>query len=84
MANARIAEICFQHMVTPEEFFGPLRSRHLVAARKAAIDVLREAGLSLNACARLIKRDKSTVYYWVHPRIRDRKREHMRKRRCAA
>lgn len=68
-----IDAVCCLHNVSREEFFGPRTTRRIVAARKAAIDALRARKLSVEAIARIIKRNRSTVQYWVYPGIHERR-----------
>lgn len=76
-----VLDICHERLILPEEFFGPRRNKRLVEARKAAIEAFRAAGFSLRGTARMIRRDHTTVCYWLHPKWRDRKRNKMRQYR---
>lgn len=74
-----ILAICREHLITPEEFFGNRRTRRLTSARKMAIELLRAKGLSLMGCARLIRRDRETIRYWLYPKVRDQRRTRMKR-----
>ena len=69
-----IPTICCEHQVTQGEFFGPMQNRKVVEARRAAIEALRAKGLSLMACARLMKRDRETIRYWCNSDARAQRR----------
>jgi hypothetical protein len=65
-----VLTVCEEMGVSSAEFFGPGRSRRLTKARLVAIERLREAGFSVRATARLIKRNYATVMYWIRPEYR--------------
>jgi chromosomal replication initiation ATPase DnaA len=83
MANAHVVAACIENKISLDDFFGTLRSRRILAARRAAIIRLRSLGLSYRACARIMKRDHTMIRYWVKEKVRDRKRETMRARKQA-
>lgn len=68
-----IEAVCRLHLVTREEFFGPSTTKRIVAARKTAIDALRAKGLSADSIARIVRRNRSTVQYWLYPTIHERR-----------
>lgn len=68
-----IEAVCRLHLVTREEFFGPRTTKRIVAARKMAIDAMRAKGLSVEAIARVMKRNRSTIQYWVYPGVHQRR-----------
>lgn len=78
MQQSIVLQICAQHKVHPVEFFGPGRDRRLSRTRRAAILALKRAGFSNAAVARLIKRNYSTVQYWLHPDYRARRATYFR------
>jgi len=77
MANAHVLAACKENKVSLEDFFGPLRSRRILAARRAAILRLRSLGLSYRACGRIIGRDHTMVRYWMRDEVREQKRKTM-------
>lgn len=73
-----VLSVCEQHQVSPAAFFGKGRTKKLSEARRAAIEALASAGFGTHATARLIKRDTSTVIYWLNQSSRDRRRNYIR------
>ena len=82
MNQSIVLQICERHGIAPELFFSPMRSRKLAACRRDAIVALYGAGFNQRAIGRLIRRDASTVKYWLHPKARKRKLAVMRKRKA--
>jgi hypothetical protein len=73
-----VLTVCEQHQVSPADFFGKGRTKKLSEARRAAIEALADAGFGTHATARLVKRDTSTVIYWLKQSARDRRRNYIR------
>jgi transposase len=68
-----IEAVCKLHGITPAEFYGRSTTKRIVAARKDAIDALRVKNLSVDAIARIMRRNRSTIQYWVYPGIHERR-----------
>lgn len=77
MTRSIVLTICEQHRIRPEEFFGKSRCQKLSACRRDAILALYEAGFSVSGCARMIRRNVSTVHYWLKPANRDHRKKSM-------
>ena len=77
MANPHVVAACLENKVSLKDFFSSLRSRPIVAARRAAILRLRSLGLSYRACGRIIGRDHTMVRYWIRDEVREQKRKTM-------
>lgn len=77
-----VPDVCKTFGISREEFYARRRTPELIEARCAAIWALRNAGMSTKAIARMVKRDHTTICYWLHPEWRERKREVMRRRRA--
>lgn len=71
-----IKDVLREHMLHADDFFGTLRHRHLVKARRAAALRLRDAGYSCTQSARMMKRNHTTVLNYL-----DKMPEAKRKRR---
>jgi hypothetical protein len=67
-----IGGIMAAHGVGPKDLFSRCRISHVVAARRAAIMALIDAGYSNAAASRLMKCHQSTIGYW---RYLDRRRK---------
>jgi hypothetical protein len=80
MNESIVLTVCRECGVTAEDFFGPLRDRHLTNARRIAVERLLAAGFSFRACSRLIRRNYSTVQYWVKPAYREHRKARYRLR----
>ena len=78
MNRSIVLNVCEQHQVSPADFFGKGRTKKLSEARRAAIEALAEAGFGTHATARLVKRDTSTVIYWLKQSARDRRKAYLR------
>ena len=70
--RAILKEVMDRRGVGPKDFFGAGRMKHIVLARRTAIKVLKAEGFSSAAIARLMKRNVSTVDYWIKPEYRAR------------
>lgn len=79
MTQSIVLTVCREHRVRPDEFFSRRTDRKFVRCRVEAIKRLREAGFSQAGIARMVRREYSTVRYWLHPEYRERRRE-----RCSA
>lgn len=73
MNKSIVLTVCEELNVTPENFFGPRRKKQLTHARRVAIQRLHDAGFSYMAVARLIRRNYSTVQYWIHADYREQR-----------
>jgi hypothetical protein len=73
MSGSIVLEVCRECKVHPAEFFGPGRDRRLSNARRLAIQKLKEAEFNNAAIARLMRRNYSTIQYWLHPEYRERR-----------
>jgi hypothetical protein len=60
-----------KHRVGPKDFFGPSRFAHVVAARRAATLRLQADGMRVPMIARVMRRDRSSVRYWLRPDYRE-------------
>lgn len=75
MTHPIIKDVLRDHGLKEEEFFGRCRKPFLVAARKSAAIRMHRAGLSRGIIARLVRREKSTIVYYID-------KEHRAKRRA--
>lgn len=73
MTESIVLTVCRELKIHPTEFFGNKRERRLSAARRIAIERLKAAGFNNAAVARLMKRNYSTIQYWLHPEYRERR-----------
>lgn len=73
MSKSVVLTICEEYGITAEEFFGPRRDWRLTHARRVAIERLVEAGLNGKGIAAAIRRNYSTVQYWLHPEYREQR-----------
>ncbi len=73
MSESIVLTVCRELRVHQNEFFGPGSDRRLTKARRIAIKKLQEAEFNNKAIARLIRRNYSTVQYWLHPEYRKRR-----------
>jgi IS30 family transposase len=83
MTKSIVLEVCAELDIPPHEFFGPMRDRRLTNSRRVAVERLHEAGFSYKAAARLIKRNYSTVQYWLKPEYRASRVEYYRRYHAA-
>lgn len=74
MTKSIVLTVCEQHQISPAAFFGKGRTQKLSHARRDAIVALSAAEFGTQAIARLIKRDTSTVIYWLNQTSRDRRK----------
>jgi len=74
IGKAIVKQVILESGIGSKDFFGTSRTRHLVRARRKAIKRLKAAGFSDAATARIMKRNVSTVQYWLHPEYRERSR----------
>ncbi len=70
--RAIIRDVMQSRRIGVKDFFGASRMTHLVNARRIAIMRLKKAGFNDAAIARLMKRNYSTVRYWLRPDYRQR------------
>lgn len=78
MTESIVVQVCRELKIRPDEFFGNGRDRRLTRARRIAIKRLIAAGFSMAGAARMIRRNYSTVRYWVHPKLREAHNEYAR------
>ena len=78
MNRSIVLTVCEQHQISPAAFFGNGRTRKLSHARRDAIGALSDAGFGTHAISRLVKRDTSTVIYWLNQTSRDRRKLRLR------
>ena len=71
MTKSIVLTVCEECGITAEDFFGPNRDKRLTNARRIAVERLHEAGFSYKSAARLIRRNYSTVQYWLKPEYRE-------------
>jgi len=78
--KAIIKGVLLDRDITADEFFGRGAEREIVRARVEAIQRMSAAGMTNAAIARLVKRDHTTVGYWLRPERRaHRKAYHARR-----
>ncbi len=77
-----VLDICWQHKISPDDFFGPSRSQRLAGCRRDAILALRAAGFTVEGCARMVRRHVSTVHYWLKPHNRAQRLKAMLERKA--
>jgi hypothetical protein len=82
MTHPVVLEICKTRGISADDFFGPLKSQVLAASRCEVIGILRDRGLSKAVCARIVRRNVSTVHYWLNPVIRSHRLASMRTRKA--
>lgn len=70
MTKSIVLEVCRECEVDPADFFGASRNPKVMGARRIAIEKLHEAGFGYRVIARLVRRDYSTVQYWMSPKNR--------------
>ncbi|MBR1122127.1 hypothetical protein JQ628_11430 [Bradyrhizobium lablabi] len=67
-----VRSVMAEHRLGEEDFFKSKRQEHL-SARIDAIKRLKAAGLNHCEIALVMRRDRSTVRYWLKPDMRARK-----------
>lgn len=70
MTKSIVLEVCEQFKIHPVDFFGNCRDPKAVKARRVAIYKLKAAEFSNAAIARLMRRNYSTIQYWLFPNYR--------------
>jgi hypothetical protein len=66
LINLTIRDICARHGVDPDDMPGPKNSKTLHRARRAVAQALTtELGMTKSATARILNRDRSTVWYML-------------------
>lgn len=73
-----IRDVLKEHQICADDFFGIRRDKHLTLARTDAAKRLHEAGYDWSSIARMMRRNHSTVRYYVLSTHRDRKRQYYR------
>jgi transposase len=73
MTKSIVLEVCREMKIRPADFFGNKRKGRPSTARRIAIERLKEAGFSNAGIARMVKRNYSTIQYWLHPEYRERR-----------
>ncbi len=69
--NSIVLKVCNEHKIYPAEFFGRGRDKRLTAARREAMRRLRGVGMNHVMIARLLRLNRSSVYYWLNPKSRE-------------
>jgi predicted transcriptional regulator len=77
-ANAIIASVLTAHRLHRDDFFGPYREPHLVAARAEAARRLAASGMSASRIGRVLNRHYTTVLNYLG--LKDRKRQRLNER----
>jgi hypothetical protein len=78
--KAIIKDVMREHGVTADEFFGRSHKRQIVQVRVEAIQRMSDAGLKVCMIARLVRKNHTTVGYWLRPERRAfRKAYHSRR-----
>jgi hypothetical protein len=72
-AQGIVASVMAKHMIGAKDFYGVSQVVHLVKARRAAIMQLSAAGFKVPMIAKVMRRDRSTVRYWLRPDCRSRR-----------
>lgn len=72
--RAIIRNVMQLHGVGPKDFFGYTRLPNVTKARRIAALEMRDAGMTISAIARLLRRSPSTIKYNVEPVYRERRR----------
>lgn len=84
IGRAIIEDVMRHYKIQPSVFFGNRRGVHRVTkARRIAIGRLKDAGFNSAAIARLMKRNYSTIQYWLHPEYRERRTHYCRQLRAS-
>lgn len=78
MTESIVLQVCRELKIHPYEFFGSGRDRRLTRARRIAIKRLIAAGFSMAGAARMIRRNYSTVRYWMRPKLKAKHNEYSR------
>ena len=73
MTKSIVLEVCRELEIEPSDFFGNRRKGQFSVARRLAIERLKEAGLNARGIASAMKRNYSSVQYWLHPEYRIRR-----------
>lgn len=79
MTKSIVHTVCEQWGITEEEFFGYSRQQNLCQARRYAIMQLQAAGLSFRGIAVAMRRNYSTIQYWMHPEYQERRKIYYKK-----
>lgn len=58
-----LGKVAAHYKLTPDDIRGPCRRAHIVRARRAVMEVLRERGLSLPAIGLIINRHHTAVLH---------------------
>lgn len=73
MNKSIVLTVCEELNITPEDFFGPGRVKRLTHARRVAIQRLHDVGMSYASIASCIRRNYSSVQYWMHAEYREKR-----------
>jgi hypothetical protein len=74
--KAIIKAILREHHVSADDFFGSGHARFVVYARVDAIQRMNDLGMNGHAIARIMKRNHSTIFYWLRPEYRARRKKY--------
>lgn len=72
-AKAIIKGLLVDRGVSDADFYGDSLHANVTNARRSVILALKEAGLDNRAIANAVKRDITTVRYWLNPASRERR-----------
>lgn len=78
MTQSIVLQVCAEREIDPVEFFGPRRNARLVKARRIAIERFKEAGFTMAGTARMMRRNCTTIRYWLRPKERKRHNDYAR------
>lgn len=78
MTGSIILDVCQEHRVHPVEFFGNGRDQRLVRVRRIAIARLVDAEFNMVQIAAIMRRNYTTVRYWMIPRFRKYRKQYAR------
>lgn len=59
-----------RRMIGPKDFFGTTKLAHIVAARRAAILALDQAGFDLRDITKVMRRERTSILYNLRPEMR--------------
>jgi hypothetical protein len=71
-----IKAVLTDHSLCAEDFFGSSRQPYLVTARMDCARRMKDAGYEFAAIARYMKRNPTTVLYYLSPDMRGRKKDY--------
>lgn len=74
MVHPIIKAVMREHLVGAQDFFGGCRIRRFTLARRAAAVRLSQTGLSRGVIARLMRREKTTIAYYINKEWRTKRK----------